>query len=535
MKTDWQIPDILDLEYFLYMRESEEEAERNADTHEDRDIYLNQIQPKIGDAADVSRRWLVKAWLNCRRAAEKERQPEDAALPGETYSEIYKLLQAVFLVLGCVTGGGVAASLLRYSGVKPVNVASYLGVLVLLQIGLLVLTAGLMALRTVHPTALRQSILYGLVSNLALNIGIKLKQKASRNLSSAKRESIAAAFGLFGGKRRVYGDLFIWPMFLLFQLFGIAFNVGALAATLFRVLGTDLAFGWQSTLQLSAASVYRLVHLIALPWTWFVPAEIAHPTLAQVKGSHMILKEGIYHMATVDLVAWWPFLCFAVAFYGLLPRVLLFTFGKLRMHHTLHRLDFGHSDIDRLIHRLSTPRVTTKGTPSAVNPESDRADLDDPTPTPDSPVGEGGFQSRRLVALIPDDVYDDCPDADLQRYVRASLAAEIVETFRVGEDVSSDRKVIEQLSRMDWPNGNPGVFMLQEAWQPPIKEFFTFLSELRRTVGERAKIEIGLIGRPAETTIFTPPSDDDWRTWRRKLRTIGDPYLRLERLVTHEP
>ena len=35
----------------------------------------------------------------------------------------------------------------------------------------------------------------------------------------------------------------------------------------------------------------------------------------------MVLKEGIYHLTTPDLVSWWPFLLLAVCFYGFLPRI----------------------------------------------------------------------------------------------------------------------------------------------------------------------------------------------------------------------
>ena len=44
-------------------------------------------------------------------------------------------------------------------------------------------------------------------------------------------------------------------------------------------------------------------------------------------------------------------------------------------------------------------------------------------------------------------------------------------------------------------------------------------------MGERAKMEIGLVGRPRPETIFTPPSAADWHTWQRKLQTFGDPVF----------
>ncbi|MBW1718378.1 MAG: DUF2868 domain-containing protein [Deltaproteobacteria bacterium] len=120
--------------------------------------------------------------------------------------------------------------------------------------------------------------------------------------------------GLVKGKRQVYGSLFYWPVFMLAQIFMIGFNLGVLAATLLKVTGADIAFGWQSTVQVSTEWVFELVRAVALPWSWFVPAEIAYPSLSRITGSHMVLKDGIYSLATEDLVSWWPFLCLAVFF-----------------------------------------------------------------------------------------------------------------------------------------------------------------------------------------------------------------------------
>jgi len=89
---------------------------------------------------------------------------------------------------------------------------------------------------------------------------------------------------------------------------------------------------------------------------------------------------------------------------------------------------------------------------------------------------------------------------------------------------------LEGLSRSDWQNGRPHVLLLQEGWQPPIREILHFIQELRNTIGETGGIEVGLIGKPAPETIFTPVNEDNWNAWIQKLSGLGDPYLRLERL-----
>ncbi|MGD9211305.1 MAG: DUF2868 domain-containing protein, partial [Desulfobacteraceae bacterium] len=440
--------------------------------------------------------------------------------------------QLLFFVTAGIIGWATAATLLRYSGVQPINIATYLGILVFFQIALLVITILMLTARSILPGGFRSSVLYGLISRLTVSIALKLKLKASKKLSAAKQNAVVSAFALLRGKRKIYGNLFFWPVFILLQLFGVGFNIGALTGTLLRVLGTDLAFGWQSTLQLSGETVYNLIHTIALPWSWLMPMDLAHPTLDQINGSHMVLKEGIYHLTTGDLVAWWRFLSFAVTFYGLLPRILFFLFGVLRIRRCLKLIDFSHSDIDRLMQRLQTPRVRTIGEPSAINPESN---MPFDSAEPETQAADEIIEERHLVALIPDEIYDECPIEELRDHVHKAFAARIGEILRFGEDIAADDKIIRQLGDTEWSEKTPGIFILQEAWQPPIREFLTFLSNLRKVMGERAKIEIGLVGRPKQETIFTPPDEEDRQTWQRKLQTFGDPYLRLERLVTHEP
>jgi len=73
--------------------------------------------------------------------------------------------------------------------------------------------------------------------------------------------------------------------------------------------------------------------------------------------------------------------------------------------------------------------------------------------------------------------------------------------------------------------------LLQEAWQPPIEEFFFFLRRLRQLVGDKVLLSIVFIGKPGPETIFTVVGDQDYRIWRKKIDTLGDPYLQCIRLV----
>jgi hypothetical protein len=73
--------------------------------------------------------------------------------------------------------------------------------------------------------------------------------------------------------------------------------------------------------------------------------------------------------------------------------------------------------------------------------------------------------------------------------------------------------------------------LLQEAWQPPLKETESFLRELRRLTGETMPLTILLIGKPIAVTILTPVEPEQLRIWRLKMQAIGDPCLEVQPLV----
>jgi hypothetical protein len=527
---DWRIPDLIDLEFFL----QQDEKNRDDDTAlsaRDRELYLSHVQSCLPepDSPEPDRRHMLRRWLEERRRMEREGQKEPAPLPGETASEVYRLLAVSGLAGGALTGGGIAFSLLTYTGVAPLNVSVFLGALVLPQLLLLTLMLMVGLFRKVRRLPFSSgSVLISLTGGFLARLTASARQKALRRLSGEQRETLDAVMGLIRGKRRIYGGIFHWPPFRVLQLFGIGFNLGAIGATLLRIVGSDVAFGWQSTVQFSPDVAYEAVRTIALPWSWLLPPGLAHPTLAEIEGSRIILKEGIYHLATHDLVSWWPFLLLTLAVYGLLPRLLLWAAGWIAERRGLGRLALDHADADRVVRRMRTPRFVTEGRPSAERP-ADVIPAESDAP-PAAEVSADGEKAR--VALVPDDIFDDCPEDELRTLVGRELGYPVSAQMRVDLDPESDRERIATVTaRLARGNGTAGILILQEAWQPPIREHIGFIKALREAVGERVRIDIGLIGRPGPGTIFTPADAGERDVWQNKVRVLGDPYLRVERLV----
>lgn len=246
---------------------------------------MNKILPLEKEEASTPGS-AIRAWLEQRKIMEKSDTETIGILPGEAFDEVYRLMGFGFMIVGLLSGAGLAFSFLNYRGTEPLNISYYLALFVLIQCLALLLLMGIALARKVGRSPFRSSIIYTLISGLMTTLIMKIKHRTLKTLTGSKRGGFEAVMGMVRGKGQVYGSLFYRPVFILAQIFGVGFNLGVLGATLMKVLGSDVAFGWQSTVQFSAQTVFKLVQAIALPWSWLVPSDFAYPTFYQVEGSH---------------------------------------------------------------------------------------------------------------------------------------------------------------------------------------------------------------------------------------------------------
>ncbi len=549
MVPKWQLKDIIDLEYFLKLDakasnnavNTYEKNDANAIHTRDRNIYLNQIKPELKEPipkTPLLQKTIIYNWLHFRIKTEKKAVDDDIILPGEMFQGIFRLLIFIMISIGFILGSGLAYTFLSYSGKAPLNVAGYLGALVGIQVIIFAIIIIFLILRLLIPKKPHISILQSLIKMLFLKMLKIFKKQTLMSIPANKRNAISASIGLIHQKKEIYSAIAYWPLFILSQLFGIGLNIGILCATLLRVIGTDLAFGWQSTLQFSPNVVFDATRFIATPWSFLCDAPIAHPTIEQVEGSRIILKEGIYQLATENLVSWWPFLCFAVLFYGFIPRLFLWCMGLYAQKKALHRFDFNTPEYVRLVQRLLTPVLTTKGSLHTEEnevislPEDQRVENLEQKDNPTDKIFDAISAQNETVAFIPEDIYDQYDATRFNTIAQSQLGYKIINHIQWDEEIQNISKL---LALTDNPDKYPNILFLQEAWQPPIKEFLMFIRQIRKKVDKTSQIFIFLIGKPTTGTIFTTVKDENFDIWQKKVCQISDPYLRLERMKSNEP
>ncbi|MDB6154832.1 MAG: hypothetical protein JWL90_3285, partial [Chthoniobacteraceae bacterium] len=246
----WTIADVIDFEYLLTS-----EASSNAQglSDHERALFQSHLPTKSGE--EPSRQEIFKAWIETRR------EGEGSALPGEHFTAGWQSLITLSALAGLFLGGSLVAALLHYKGDEPVNVSWFLVCTIGVQLLILLAVALIWAIRRVthlfENFGPLQWVLAGLV--WAFSAGLQ-------RLPGEKRERLRAALSVIRRKREIYGSLATWPLLVVTQIFAVSYNLGMILILLAHVSTTDLAFGWQSTLQTSPDEAFRIIRGIAAPW-----------------------------------------------------------------------------------------------------------------------------------------------------------------------------------------------------------------------------------------------------------------------------
>lgn len=398
--------------------------------------------------------------------------------PGRRFEAGLRLLHTLLAFLGLLVGGSLALGLIQNTGRHPVNVLTVLAALVGTQLALLaLLILALLPRREARSSGPVQNLLRAGLSWILRRVGAADRMTALQDRLDAHR------------------GLLRWLLVRAAQIFGVAFNVGALAGIVYRITTTDISFGWSTTLHLDAAQVQRLTALVATPWSWLTSAFTPGADLIRrTQYSHFI---GRYIVSAQEAKpggdpaagAWWPFLVLAIAVYGLLPRLIAFAVSSLRVRTILAETPRRDLELARISEWMGAPVVTTR-------PEG-------PDPAPYLPPSRS---SDPEPALPP-----------------SGTAVELLDGAPSG---------VEPLlrERFGWTVGrgpDGPLVAVVSAWEEPTK------GQLRRFTGLRGR----LADRLLVVALFDPSPNDDPRRdkirdrWKRDLPgALGGVRVRVEAL-----
>ncbi len=521
MKPPLTLPDILDIE-FLFKRDEPhlEQGDDDDIRRRDRAIFIAS-EPAL--KAGSTTRELASHWLAAQR---REYRQQQRTLPGAIWRETTTLSAVLLFLISLLVGIGLATSFLRYDGTTPVNVSGFFAFFILMQLLLLIFHLMLFGYRLLRRVDLPSSVLYSMLSRTLARLFTSLFKRSQKHLAATRRLDLQAVTGSLRQLRHIYGNLLLWPAFILLQIGASGFNLGVLLTLLAKVSFTDIAFGWQSTLPLTDAFLAELVRWIALPWAWVLPQEWAYPGLDQIIGSKIILIEGNWRLTREGLTSWWPFLVCGVLTYGLLPRLLLAGWGRYQLNAKLSGLSCDSAGFQQLRRRMLTPVVQTEAQ-GQIAPLSARVN----TPAQKHNLETVELTGSGRLVVIPDELWDTCPIDDLASHLTGLDKSNPLIPVRYGSIEQSAPDFLAQVTRTLKDRDLGGVIVLQEAWQPPIREVTTLLEQLRLMIGSSAPLSVALIGKPSVNNPLTPVQSQDLKVWLKTTKALADPYLDVFPLV----
>lgn len=399
--------------------------------------------------------------------------------PGERVEAALGWFHSLVGLAGALLGGALALGLLHSGSPHPVNVLNVLAGLVGVQIVLL-----LLLLIAVIPRGRRRAP--GLVQELLLRVFQRLLGKLMPQSDPELLRNVLARLDAHSGLTR-------WLLVRAAQIFGVAFNLAALSGCLCRILFTDVAFGWSTTLHVDAAELRRLLQSLAAPWSWFLPQGV--PSLQMVEmtqyshleGKYLLRAAGERSVNPMILGGWWRFLFLAVTTYGFLPRLVVLTIAEVRVRRILRDTPARNEEYRKLVDWMRLPVVTTS---------SDE--------TPMSPPVLSGAAPGELPALPP-------PGASCELRTDGSLGIPRERLDRMVKD------------RFGWTvseqSADGPLLVLVSAWEEPTK------GNQRRFQGLPAgRLVIVALVNPSPDGAADPRLERIRERWRRELR------LRVEAL-----
>ena len=553
-----RLSDIMDLDYLLALDDhpdAAESAEQKA--ARDRDIFRQAKRENMTDTA------LIAAWLSYRRMLYLDQAGPRGyqRLPGRLFNDLFTWTARGLSMAGGLAGLILAYGFLAYHGVRPVNVALFFFVFVLIPFVFLLLSAAVLVIHHFRGYGAGSGGMYALVSNVMFErvpgMLRRLRRKAGETSTENGRTRLDEALFFIRTKKQSYGDLFFWPLVILVSLFALFFSLGALGGTVFRVAFTDVAFGWQSTLAATSAAVHDLVSLVSLPWSAWVPDALTGPTPEQIEGSRIVLKQGIAAMATEHLVSWWPFLCVSMVCYAVIPRLLMIGGAVMAQRSALNRFDFQQPRFRRLIVRMKSPvmdigyeespsarhssdalspaahlpEAADKAPEALKNDPSSGQTMDHPSPAQqrtgkDSSRTDAESTGTPAVVLAPVPAWDQAAADRISALLARQFLLDVRQVIFVGQDLEADSLLLGP----DVLKGADPVIFLQEVWQPPIRGLLHYLVQLKQGVLQDKNLWVLLTRAPEEETLGVADQDVQGIVWQDRILGLGHPDILVERI-----
>jgi len=493
-RKTWTFAELLTFDYLMYLDKGKTPQELKK---RDRKIYLNS-----GANRKTESRRLARIWFEAMQT-----QTETFPAVIQALLKTRRLLTPIIIAIGLFIGISYGLLIIRYNGSQAINLAPVMFLLVLVPLFFNVISIVTVAFKNRFR------------SMLPVEFMMLLVKKLSRIYftSEEKRRSGTAFLNNLAVRLKKYGAAPIWLATVRINLYSLTVVSGILLAVLFSGLFHDLAFTWQTVMDLKPQTVERIVKVISLPWHSLAPQAV--PSLENIAGSRGVLKDGITMLRNEDLSSWWSFLCFAILFYAVIPRALILLASAIAEKISFANIKFSEADSLSLFRRMRSPLLDS-GTESFVadSPLRDPAELDKTAVVPHY------HNKTHFAVFIPDDIKIDSEDI-IRAAVERDLHGICSKVSQVELDEIRDCEIWKTTA------ADNSIVLVLEGWQPCTREYIEYVAAMRNSLGSKKLIVIGLIdkGFPAESN-SGEDQNNLYKDWQYQLSSLRDPALEVIKL-----
>jgi len=473
------LADLVDLQTQLRL---DQQADREQLKKRDRQIGIDL---KVGTRSNLS---AMRGWINALRSGK--------STPGVKAQRSITTLIVTLWIAGLVSGWALAQTVLAYDGSEPVNIVSTLIVLVGIQLLtlllLLVFTSGAFsgifeALSIFNPAAL-----------------------LTRVIGWIWHDQPEAIKHLLSQEQKLHGVRLRLPLLTyLAQHFTVALNLGIVAALLYLVTISDLAFGWYSTLEITNASMTRVLHTLSAPWNQLLPTAVPGAELVDISRFYRLQSTLRSSSAAAgQLGTWWIFILMCLLVYGLIPRLIALVIYGIRYDRIVTQGILASQGAGQVLARMGSPLVSTLSDQS----ESEQAVDHDRHVLKTRPLG------RALPCIIV-----EWSGAKVAESALDNIGIEATRFFTAGghQSLADDHKVTLNIA----DHKPQGVAVITKSWEPPLLELVDFIEDIRFKAGKHCAIVLLLM--PMDQAKVTPEQLQGWET---ALAPLDDTALYVEPL-----
>jgi len=393
-----------------------------------------------------------------------------------------------FIVVGMFLAGlGTGRALLEYGGENLVNIVSFFVVLVMVPLLFSLVSLGMLLKSFMFTTGRgRIPLPIKLLLDLFRYLPLGMQKKLDRLYTAEKlMQSLGIIFLQYGS---------------------IALSLGALSALMITITTQDIAFGWNTTLDISPDMMHRIVAVIALPWSTYLPDAVPSRELI-ILSQHFRLGGEIAPELIAQakvLGSWWQFLALSLLVWGVSVRIVLALFSSWNYHRTVRRLLLSNHNAALLLKYMNESYITTRA-PERER-EFEREEYADELP------------NHAHAAITADTLIGWNLNADAletiskQRHIKAGTF------FSAGgkNTLEEDDAIIEK--------AKGSITVVVKAWEPPMREFLDFLRDLgRHSAGIVSVYPVGSIHQNYQAR------SSDSEIWKMKITSLHQQNIGISR------